>query len=149
MTNHRNGAQEEPQTGREELLAVGALRYRIIGDDGGVQSLKATNLALKFLMELAAIAAFGYWGATTASGAWAILLAIAAPGAAVLLWGLFAAPKSAQRLPPATRIPFELAVFGLAALALFAADSSVAAIILVLVAILNSLLLTVFDQWAQ
>jgi hypothetical protein len=43
-------------------------------------------------------------------------------------------------------VPLELGVFGLAALALFAAGSTVAAIVLGTLMILNAALLTVFDQ---
>jgi hypothetical protein len=48
-------------------------------DSKELRPLKAANLALKFTLELAAIASFAYWGATTGSGALPVLLAIAAP----------------------------------------------------------------------
>ncbi len=35
---------------------------------------KAANLAMKFLLELVAIGALGYWGATAGRGALAVLL---------------------------------------------------------------------------
>ena len=68
------------------------------------------------------------------------------PATAVVLWALLAAPKSPRRLTPGARVPLELGVFGLAALALFAAGSTVAAIVLGTLMILNAALLTVFDQ---
>ena len=37
--------------------------------------LRSANLAVKFLLELAAFAALAYWGARTGHGAWAVLLA--------------------------------------------------------------------------
>jgi Protein of unknown function (DUF2568) len=40
---------------------------------------RAANLALKFLLELAAIAALAYWGPTAADGVLAVVLAVAAP----------------------------------------------------------------------
>ncbi|HTT51895.1 MAG TPA: DUF2568 domain-containing protein [Streptosporangiaceae bacterium] len=46
--------------------------------------LRSANLAVKFLLELAAFAALAYWGASTGHGAVRVLLAIAAPAAAVL-----------------------------------------------------------------
>jgi hypothetical protein len=109
--------------------------------------IKPANLALKFLLELAAFAAFAVWGANVASGAFAVVLAVAAPLAAVLLWARFAAPRSAQRLPQSTRIPFELGVFLLAALALLAPGHVVAAIVFAALVALNALGLTAFDQW--
>jgi Protein of unknown function (DUF2568) len=96
---------------------------------------------LKFLLELAAFAALAYWGATVN-----IALAILAPAAAIVLWALFAAPRSARRLPTATRVPFELAVFAAAVAALFAADAPVLALILGVLVIVNAALLAVFDQ---
>ncbi len=108
--------------------------------------LRSTNLAVKFGLELVALGAFAYWGATVTSGAVAILLATAAPLAAAILWSRFAAPMAPARLPLRLRIPFELTVFGLAALALLRA-SSAAAVGFGAVVIANSLLLTAFGQW--
>jgi hypothetical protein len=67
--------------------------------------IKPANLALKFLLELAAFAAFAVWGADVGSGAIAVILAVAAPLVAVLLWGRFAAPRSAHRLSMTGRRP--------------------------------------------
>jgi hypothetical protein len=78
---------------------------------------RAANLALKFLLELAAIAALAYWGATAADGVPAVALAVGAPALFIVLWGRFAAPRAAHRLPARSRIPFELGLFALAALA--------------------------------
>jgi hypothetical protein len=78
---------------------------------------RASNLALKFLLELAAFASFAFWGASVGSGAVSVALAIAAPAVAIGLWGLFAAPRSKRRLPTAARVPFELSVFALAIVA--------------------------------
>jgi hypothetical protein len=111
--------------------------------------LKSANLAVKFLLELAAFAALAYWGARTGHGGWAVVAAIAAPLAAVLVWGLFAAPRAKRRLPVAARAPLELAVFGLAAGGLAAAGAVTLAIVFGAVVIVNALLLTVFRQWEQ
>ena len=108
--------------------------------------LKDANLALKFVLELIALGAFAYWGATVGGGVGAVGLAIAAPLAAGILWGRFAAPRAPHRLPLPLRVPFELATFALAALALLTVSSAVALAFASLV-IANSLLLTVFGQW--
>jgi hypothetical protein len=108
--------------------------------------MRVLSLALKFVVELAAFAAFAYWGASAGSGATAVLLAIAAPGVAIALWALFAAPRSERRLPTAARVPFELAVFGLAVVALLAAGAPVAAVVLAMLAIASTVLLFRFDQ---
>ncbi len=108
--------------------------------------IKPANLALKFLLELAALAAFAIWGADAASGALAIALAIAAPLVVALLWARLAAPRSTHRLPLRTRAPFELGVFALAALALLADGHPVAALVFAALAALNAVGLTAFDQ---
>jgi hypothetical protein len=105
------------------------------------------NLAVKFLLELAALAAFGLWGASIASGLLALLLATALPVAVAVLWGTFAAPRARRRLPLRLRAPFELAVFALAALALWQAGSLAWAAAFAVIAAVNAALLTVFDQW--
>jgi Protein of unknown function (DUF2568) len=117
-------------------------------DKGGlpVAALRTANLAVKFALEFAAVAAFAYWGATVAGGVVAVVLAIAAPLVAVVLWGRFAAPRAARRLPLRLRAPFELGVFALAALALLAASEAVA-IMFTSVVIANALLLTLLSQW--
>ena len=38
--------------------------------------LQSANLALKFALEVVALGAFAYWGATVTSGVWAIAFAL-------------------------------------------------------------------------
>jgi hypothetical protein len=108
---------------------------------------RSANLALKFLLELAALAAVAVWGADTGSGLGAVLLAVAAPLVVALLWGRFAAPRASRRLSTSSRIPFELGVFLLAAIALVACGHTVAAVVFAALVVGNAALLTVFDQW--
>jgi Protein of unknown function (DUF2568) len=108
---------------------------------------RAANLALKFLLELFAIAALAYWGATSADGVLAVVLAVGAPALFIVLWGRFAAPRSAHRLPARSRIPFELGLFALAALALVLAGSPILAAVFAVLVVVNAALLTVFAQW--
>jgi Protein of unknown function (DUF2568) len=111
--------------------------------------LAGLNLALKFLLELAAFAAFGYWGSTAADGGLAVLLAILAPAGAIVLWAVFAAPRSRRRLPLRLRVPFELVVFALAAAALLASAGALAAIVFASAVVVNSALLSALHQWEQ
>jgi hypothetical protein len=108
---------------------------------------RAANLGLKFLLELAAIAALAYSGATVGDGVLSVVLAVGAPALFIVLWGRFAAPRSAHRLPARSRIPFELGLFALAALALVLAGSPLLAAAFVALAAVNAALLTEFDQW--
>jgi hypothetical protein len=111
--------------------------------------MRSANLAVKFLLELAAFAAFAYWGAVTWTGAAAVAAAIAAPALAVAVWGVFAAPNSRRRLRLAARAPLELAVFGLAVAAFAVTGRVVLAVIVGVVAAVNAVLLTLFGQWEK
>ncbi|MGP7997039.1 MAG: DUF2568 domain-containing protein [Streptosporangiaceae bacterium] len=111
--------------------------------------LRSANLAVKFLLELAAFAALAYWGASTGHGAVRVVLAIAAPVAAIVVWSLCCAPRARWRLAIPARVPLELAVFGLAAGGLAAAGGVTLAIIFGAIVVVNSVLLTVFHQWEQ
>jgi hypothetical protein len=108
---------------------------------------KQLNLALKFLLELGALAAVAVWGVSAGDGLTSIVYGVAAPLVVAVLWGAFAAPRARRRLPLRFRVPFELGVFALAAAALWAAASPVWAAAFACVVLLNALLLTVFDQW--
>ena len=123
--------------------------FRHPRDDDDVAILKAVNLALKFALELAAIAAVACLGATVAGGVVSVLLAIVAPAVAVVLWGVVAAPKSKRRLRRDVRLPFELSVFGLAVVALFAAGAPVTALVFAALVVVNAVLITAFRQWEQ
>jgi len=86
---------------------------------------KAANLALRFFLELAALAALAYWG-------WGVtwVLAVAAPAAWIALWATFGSPKAKVTLSTPQRIGFEAVVFGAAAGALWAAGQPVWAVVL-------------------
>ena len=79
---------------------------------------KAANLGLKFLLELGAIAAFAYWGASHSPVVLAVSLAVAVPALFVAAWGIWAGPRSGGGLPRETPVPFELGCLALAAVGL-------------------------------
>jgi hypothetical protein len=110
-------------------------------------TIKNANLALKFLLELAALASFAIWGASSASGGRALVQAIVSPLIVALLWGRLAAPRSKHRLPRGTRIPFELIVFALAVVALAVSGHSLWAVVLAVVMAINAALMTFWAQW--
>lgn len=84
-----------------------------------MEAASAANLALRFLLELAALAALGYWGGTapTSTAARAVL-AVALPVAAAAFWGIFVAPRARVVLPTGVRMMLGLLVFAVAAAAL-------------------------------
>ena len=75
--------------------------------------MRAANLALKFLLELAALASFAIWGASSESGALAVAHAILAPLIVALLWGRLAAPRSRHglRARPASHSSWPMTAF--------------------------------------
>ena len=84
------------------------------------------NLTFRFLLELTALFSFGYWGWNSTSGWTRYLLAIVFPIVAAALWGIFAVPEDPSRSGKAPvpvsgflRLLLELAIFGLACLALY------------------------------
>lgn len=83
------------------------------------------NLAVRFILELCALAALGYWGFKT-GGDWVarFSLGIGAPLLAAVVWGLGVAPKARLDLPAAVRLMLELAVFGAAIAALYTVGRS-------------------------
>jgi hypothetical protein len=101
---------------------------------------KAANLALRFALELAALAALAYWG-------WGVswVLAIAAPAAWIALWATFGSPKARVTLSTPQRIVFEALVFGAAAVALGAAGEPVWGVILFVAWATNRAVLTALD----
>jgi hypothetical protein len=110
---------------------------------------KGVLLALRFGLELAALAALAWWGFETGgSTAVKIVLGLGAPLLAAVLWGLFVSPKAAYG-SPALRIVFEIAVFGAAVLALADLGRTILAITFALVALLDSLLVRLLGAQAS
>ena len=109
--------------------------------------MKHLNLAVKFLLELAVIAALGYWGASLDGHVLAAIVMIVVPAAVIVLWARFAAPNAPGRLPRRSRIPFELTILLAGALALLAAGQPALAGALAAVIVVNAVLLSAFDQW--
>ena len=95
------------------------------------------NLAVRFLLEIAALIAIGYWGWTAGQGALRYVLAIGAPLLAAALWGVFAVPGDRSRsggapvpVPGWIRLLLELGMFGFAVWGLYSTGTTTAAWIL-------------------
>jgi hypothetical protein len=110
--------------------------------------LRTINLGLRFLLELAALAALGYWGFTTGpSGLVRLGLCVGTPLVAAAVWGAFIAPKAPY--PPARpiRLLLEVLVFGSAALALVLAGQTLIGLFFAALVLANELLLFLWGQW--
>jgi hypothetical protein len=109
------------------------------------RTVKAANLALRFLLELSALAATAYWGYETGSGVTRWVLAIAAPAVVIAVWALFVSPNPRIELPRAVRLAIEFVVFAAAAGALAASGQRTLAAIFFVVAVISGTLNYVWD----
>ena len=105
------------------------------------------NLALRFLLEIAALVAIGYWGFSQHAGIWRFIIGIGGPLLAAALWGAFAVPDDPSRsgkapvpVPGILRLALELALFGLAAWALYDTGSPVLALVLAITTVIHYVL---------
>jgi hypothetical protein len=81
--------------------------------------MRAANLGLRFLLELGALAAVGYWGWKTGDGLLGWGLAIAAIAAVSAVWALFVSPKHTVETSKPISFAIELAVWLAAGAALY------------------------------
>lgn len=110
----------------------------------------AVNLAVRFLIELCALAALCYWGFASGDSTLADLaLGLGAPALAVLAWGALVAPKRmVTNAPLALRMAAEVAVIGAAAVGLYAAGSHALGIALAVVWAANKAILSIWGDQA-
>ncbi len=87
------------------------------------------NLTLRFILEISALFALGYWGWTQHAGIMRFLWSIGLVVLAAVVWGTFAVPDDPSRsgkapvpVPGAVRLVIELALFAAGTWAFFAAD---------------------------
>jgi len=107
----------------------------------------SANLLLRFLLELCAIAALGYWGFHTGEGTFVkIGLGICAPLIAALIWGMFVSPRAAVPVHGIWHLLLEFVVFGTAAAALYAAGHPSLSVAFLLAAVINRVLMYIWQQ---
>jgi hypothetical protein len=102
------------------------------------------NLALRFLLEIAALVAIVYWGFSQHTGIWRFIIGIGVPVIAAAIWGTFAVPDDPSRsgrapvpIPGVLRLALELSLFGLAVWALYDTGSLMLALIMAGVTIVH------------
>jgi hypothetical protein len=87
---------------------------------------RGSMLLIVFLLELAALAALGWWGFTLDAPAWVRILAgIGAPLTAAVLWAMFAAPRARFAVSGAAVVVVKTVVYLAAAAALVGAGHPV------------------------
>ena len=111
--------------------------------------LKAGNLVLAFAVEMAMLAAFAVAGWASTDLLWLrIVLTIALPGIAIVMWAVWAAPKAKKRrLKPGPLLVFKLIIFGFATLAWWLAGQGFIAAIFGTLAAINLIGIAAFRQY--
>lgn len=112
-----------------------------------MEILKNINLGFRFMLELGLVFSLGYAGLHIADNAllkWSA--AILLPLGAVIVWGLFIAPKATHVLEQPQRIILELILFGIAVALLLVTGHKAAAIALASAVLINEVLLITWKQ---
>lgn len=113
-----------------------------------MEMLKGLNLGLAFGLELAMLAAFGWFGYRITDQTllrWALALGL--PVIAAVLWGALLAPKAANRLGMLPGVLLALVLFMLAAFALQRTGQPVLAAAMAIAAIVHAVLALAWRQW--
>jgi hypothetical protein len=109
--------------------------------------IKGANLALRFLLELFALIALGYWGFKTGGGLIAkVGLGIGAPLVAAVVWGTFLSPQAPVQLPGPLVLILQVLVFGAAVAGLLATGHRILALVFGVIVVINAILMYVWDQ---
>ncbi len=102
--------------------------------------MKIVVQTVAFLLEIAMLISLCYSGFKVGKTAiWSYTLAVLLPGIAIVLWGIWAAPRSAGRLHQPFRLFFELAIFFTAAALLYSTGRKTAALALASIALLTEI----------
>ena len=107
--------------------------------------MKDANLALRFLIEVAALAIFANWGWKAGDGAMRWAIAIGTLAAAVVVWALFVSEDPTISLPRSLQFAIELVVWAAAGAALYAAGHARLAIAFVGIATASGVLNYVWE----
>jgi Protein of unknown function (DUF2568) len=102
---------------------------------------KAANLGLRFLLELCLLAALAYVGLQAS-----IVLAVALPVVAAVIWGLLVAPRARFPLPLSWWVSVQVVLFGAAVAGLIAAGSSLLGVVFGVAVAVNLALVLFWHQ---
>lgn len=100
--------------------------------------MKPIALTVRFLLELAGLAAIGYGGWSVPGPTWVrAVLAVAFVAVAIAVWGRWVAPRAKHKLPDPQRLFPEWVVFGGATVSLIATGHWVLGVLFALLAALD------------
>ncbi len=123
-----------------ELIGPGRPEFTPRYGRAVLRQIFVVNEVLAFLLEIVAIAALTFWG-WRAGG---VLLALALPVVAIVLWGLFAAPRARFRVPVAAQLAVKALVYGGAVVGLLATGHLVLAAVFAALVVANTAAATVW-----
>ncbi len=107
-----------------------------------LQAAQSLTLATRFLVEVAALVAYAWWGwHLPTSLPVRLLAAVGTPAVAAVVWGLLAAPKAPVHLAPPLLVGVQVVVLGGAVAALASAGRTTLAVLLGVVALVDGVLL--------
>ncbi|ADC50750.1 hypothetical protein BpOF4_13495 [Alkalihalophilus pseudofirmus OF4] len=99
---------------------------------------------VRFILEVTALLALGYWGFEAGTEVWhKVLFGFTAPILMAALWGTFISPKAPKRLHEGPRLFLEIALFALAAAAMYGSGFEYFSVIFMLMAMVISILIRV------
>ncbi len=109
--------------------------------------IKTANPALRFLLELCALAALAYWGWRSGAG-WLMksTLVVGAPLVAAVVWAIFISPNASVPVPLVVWLLLQAVIFGLAMAALTVTGYRTLAFALGMAVVLNGGLMYVWGQ---
>ena len=112
-----------------------------------LEVIKGANLAVRFLLELCALGALGYWGFKTGNGTLTkVVLGVGSPLVAAAVWGVFVSPQAAVQLPGLVVLILQALVFGSAAAGLVTTGHRTLALVFVVIVVINAILMYVWGQ---
>jgi len=101
-------------------LLILQLEVALLSEVSGKKSIGANDL-LRFILELWALVAFGYWGLNQSLGLFNYVLMVLLPILVAVFWGIFAVPNDPSRsggapvpVPGTLRLLLEFLILGLA-----------------------------------
>ena len=111
---------------------------------GATGTAQALNLALRFVLEVCALAALGFWGWSQTDAPWRYVLILGVPALAAIAWGTFAVSRRPKSIREGARprvwgrTPRNRARFlGFACWALYDADTKVSSLTLAAVVVIH------------
>lgn len=109
--------------------------------------IQGLNLALAFLLELAAVITYGYWGFGLQANAWVKgVVGIGLPLVLIIAWNRYFAPKASMRLDVPWLFAGKLIIFLTAAVLLYYSGKAQLGWTLVILAAINLLLALKWHQ---